>query len=120
MTRLLKSHIKAAGRRGLAIAEPWITSGKLTASAAIKAAYGVVGGVLVTATDNGGDIDVEIWDSPDATLTNDERICRVTITTTTDKVQASWGSLAGQGVEATLGIYCKVVAGDCEVEVYYK
>lgn len=99
---------------------PWSCTGFKTADAVVKATPGVLGGVLVTATDDGGDIDVIVYDSPDATLTDDIALCRVRITTTTAGAQGSFGDLAGPGVAASKGMWLDVVAGDCQVEVYYK
>ena len=100
--------------------EPWVSSGILTASTVIKAAGGLLGGVLVTATDNGGDIDVVVWDSPTATTTDDEYLARITVVTTTANAQASFVAPSSCGVQATLGIYVEVVAGHPQVIVYYK
>jgi hypothetical protein len=119
-TRLLQSKIGPAAPPSLSDSTPWISSGVLTASTVIKAKAGVLGGVLVTATDAGGDIDVIVWDSPTSTLTGDVALCRVPIPTTVSLTQESFGTPSQVGVEATLGIYVQVVAGDCEIIVYYR
>lgn len=117
-TRLLKSKVGEATPDHIKAMAPWITSGIMTADTVVKAAPGVVGGALVTATDVGGDIDVIIYDN--ASAASGVEVCRVTIPTTTAKTQASFGNLAGPGVECQNGIYVDVVAGDCQVTVYYK
>lgn len=101
-------------------AEPWIASGVLTVGTVVKAVPGLLGGVLVTATDDGGDIDVIVWDSPDSTLTDDEELARITVVETTANAQNSFATPSKEGVQAENGIYVQVVAGDCEVIVYYK
>lgn len=100
--------------------EPWSCTGFKTADAVVKAAPGVLGGIIVTATDNGGDIDVIVYDSPTSDLTGDIALARVTITTTTDKAQASFGAPSAAGIVASKGMWLDVVAGDCQVLVYYK
>ncbi len=100
--------------------QPWVSSGAITASTVIKAKSGILGGVLVTAADAGGDIDVIIWDSPDSTLTGDDVLARVTITDLIANTQASFAAPSQEGVEARNGLYAQVVAGDCRLEVYYK
>ena len=120
MARTLVDKIKGTSNWQSRIGQPWTTSGVLTASAVIKAEPGVFGGVLVIATDTGGDIDVIVWDSPTATLTDDERLCRVTIPSTVANTMDSFGNLDSPGIEATLGMYVQIVAGDCQVYVYYR
>lgn len=101
-------------------AMPWVTSGYVTTSTVIKNQTGLLGGVIVTATDAGGDIDVIVWDSPNSTLTSGEHLCRLTIPTTVANTQVSFAAPSKEGVEARNGIYVQVVAGDCQVIVYYK
>jgi hypothetical protein len=101
-------------------AEGWTSSGVLAASTVIKAEPGLLGRVDVVASDNGGDIDVVVWDSPTSTTTNDEVLARVAITTTTDHASGSWVAPSGAGVAATLGMYVQLVAGHAEIFVYYK
>jgi len=120
MTRLLKSKWGPSDPIGARDSSGWVTSGIMIASTAVKAKIGLLGGVLVTATDNGGDIDVIVWDSPDSTLTSDEYLCRITIPTTTANSQASFAAPSQVGIEALNGIYVQIVAGDCQVIVYYK
>jgi hypothetical protein len=98
----------------------WTTTGFLTGDTVVKASAGLMSGVLVTATDAGGDIDVIVYDSPTSDLTGDNAVCRVTITTTTALSQASWGAPSQAGVDCPKGIYLDVVAGDCQVIVLYK
>lgn len=100
-------------------ASPWVATGALTASAVVKNAPGLLGGVLVTTTDAGGDIDVLIYDSPDSTLTNDEILARITITEQVEHFQSSFGPPAREGVQAENGLYVHIT-GDCQVIVYYK
>ena len=99
---------------------PWDSSGAKTADAVIKATPGVLAGFSVTQTDTGGDIDVIVYDSPTSDLTGDVALGRVTINSTTALAQGSFGSLAGPGVLASKGLYLDVVAGDCQVFVYYR
>ena len=120
MTRLNKKMLSSSSPPGEVTTAPWITSGAMTASTVVSNAPSRLGGVVVTATDDGGDIDVILWDSPTSDVTSDEYLARITVTTTTAKAQASFGDLAGPGVQATLGIYVQVVAGDCQVLVYYR
>jgi hypothetical protein len=92
----------------------------MTASTVVKAKAGILGGVLVTATDNGGDIDIKVWDSPDSTLTDDDLLAQVTVVATTAKAQSSFSAPDVTGIEARKGIYVQVVAGDASIVVYYK
>lgn len=102
------------------IGQPWVASGVSTASFVVKNAPGVFGGIEVIATDTGGDIDIIVWDSPDSTLTSDERLCRVTIPATTANTMETFGDLASPGIQAKNGIYVQVVAGDAQVYVFYR
>jgi hypothetical protein len=120
MTRLLKSKIGPAAPANLFDSQPWISSGVLTASTVIKDKPGVFGGIIVIATDTGADISVKVWDSPDSTLTSDVELAWCTGTTATALAQSSIGAPSQVGVEATLGIYVEVLAGDCSFIVYYK
>ena len=99
---------------------PWSCTGIKTADAVIKATPGTLAGVVVTQTDTGGDVDVIIYDSPDSTLTDDIALCRITITSVTALTQGSFGGILGPGVVASKGLWLDVVAGDCQVIVYYK
>lgn len=119
MTRLLKKLLGNSSPPGEVITAPWISSGVLTSSAVVSADPSRFGGVLVTATDGDGDIDVIVWDSPTSTTTDDEELARVTVPTTTALTQASAGDLSGPGIQATLGIYV-AITGNCEVIVYYR
>jgi len=95
-------------------------SGLKTASAAIKAAKGILKGLTVEMTDTGGDGIVEVWDSPDSTLTGDKCLARVAVTSTTAHDMASWALPGGSvGVKASKGLYLKIVSGDVNVIVYY-
>lgn len=94
-------------------------SGLKTASVAIKAAKGILKGVTVEMTDTGGDGVVEIWDSPDSTLTNDTCLARITVTSTTSGDMSSWALPVGVGVKADNGLYLKIT-GDVNVIVYYE
>jgi hypothetical protein len=120
MTRLLSSKIGPAAPEGLFNSQPWISSGVLTASTVIKAKAGVLGGIDVIASDNGGDINVIVWDSPTATTTSDVELTRVTIETTTDHASKSHRAPSQVGIQAEFGIYVQLVAGDCEIIVYYR
>ena len=120
MARTNEGNLSLADNADSKISAPWIASGVLTASTVIKNKSGLLGGVVVIATDAGGDIDVIVWDSPDSTLTNDERLCRVTVPTTLTNTVESFGDLSSPGIQAQNGIYVQVVAGDCQVYVYYR
>lgn len=100
-------------------ASPWVATGALTASAVVKNAPGLLGGVLVTAEDADGDIDVLIYDSPDSTLTNDEILARVRVTDLISGTQDSFCAPAREGVQAENGLYVDIT-GNCQVIVYYK
>ena len=119
-TRLLRSKIGPTAHSNLHDSTSWISSGIVTTSTVIKSKPGVLGGILVTATDAGGDADVIVWDSPNSTLTNDIYLCRVTIPTTIANTQTSFATPSQVGIEAENGIYVQVVAGDCQVIAYYK
>jgi hypothetical protein len=95
-------------------------SGVKTASASIKASKGILKGVTMEMTDAGGDGVVEVWDSPDSTLTDDTCLARIAVTSTTSGDMSSWSLPVGEGVKASKGIYMKVVAGDVNVIVYYE
>lgn len=99
---------------------PWSCTGFKTADTVVKAAAGVFAGILVTATDAGGDIDVIVYDSPTSDLTGDIAVARVTIPTTVANTQGSVGDLSGPGIVMSKGIWVDVVAGDCQFLVYYK
>lgn len=94
-------------------------SGLKTASAVIKATKGVLKGVTMEMTDTGGDGVVEVWDSPDSTLTSDTCLARITVTSTTSGDMASWTLPVGVGVKADNGLYLKIT-GDVNVIVYYE
>ncbi len=98
----------------------WLSSGAKSASAVIKDTAGTVGGLLVTAMDNGGDIDVLLWNSPDGVVAGDILICRVSISEAVAKAQSSWGAPSQCGVAAPNGIYLQIESGDCQAIVYYK
>lgn len=115
-TRLLQ-HRWPASFRGRPHA--WFSSGILTGSAVIKAKAGIVGWLCVHATDNGGDIHVKVWDSPDDTLTDDVVLAQQRVSTTTSGAHRHQ-VIPLPGVEAEHGIYLEVVAGDCEAVVGYK
>lgn len=71
-------------------------SGLKTASVSIKAAKGILKGVTVEMTDTGGDGVVEVWDSPDSTLTDDICLARIRVTSTTLGDMASWSLPVGK------------------------
>ena len=118
-TRLLENNWRGPMPVEARDASPWIPSGVLTASAQIKAVRGLLGGILVTASDAGGDIVVKVWDSPNSTLTDDVCLAAVTIISTVSGAQNSFAPPSKEGVEAINGLYVQVT-GDCEVIVYYK
>jgi hypothetical protein len=99
---------------------PWTSSGLLSLSSVVSTAPCVLGEVRVTASDNGGDINLIVWDSSDATPAAHTALCRVTITTTTASVQEVFMAPSGAGVNAANGLFVQIVAGDCEYVVYYR
>ena len=99
---------------------PWTSGGLLSLSSVVSTAPCVLGQVRVTASDNGGDIDLIVWDSSDATPAAHTALCRVTITTTTASVQEVFMAPSGAGVNAANGLFVQIVAGDCEYVVYYR
>lgn len=119
-TRLLKYKTKMEDIAQTLQALPWIPTGELEASTVVKAIPGLVARLDVEAKDNGGDISVEVWDSPDATLTDDVLICRVRVITTTLGAQNYWECPLEPGTECEKGIYVKLVAGDAYINLLYK
>uniref|UniRef100_A0A6M3J154 Uncharacterized protein n=1 Tax=viral metagenome TaxID=1070528 RepID=A0A6M3J154_9ZZZZ len=99
---------------------PWIASGEQDANAIVKSGPGILGGLVVTATTDAGTANVIIWDSPDADLTDDEVLARVTVTDAVTNHQNSLGAPAYGGIEARLGIYLQIAAGNVLVNVYYQ
>ena len=120
MTRLLETHWGPTTPAQARDTVPWIASGLLTESTLIKAEPGILGGVVVTALDDGGDIIVRVWDSESATLTDDDCIAKITVADVAANYQHSFGTPSPSGVEATKGIYVEIVSGDPDVNVYYK
>jgi len=106
------------GRTWMRVGEAhhWSSSGAKVASGVIKGSAGVLGGVLVIALDDGGDIVVNVYDSPSAAAGT--LLATVHVTTKTAGAQASFGALSS-GIIASEGIYLEVQAGDCSVIVYY-
>ena len=99
---------------------PWTSGGLLSVSSVVSDEACVLGEVRVTASDNGGDIDVIVWDSSDATPGAHTALCRVTIITTTDDAQEVFMAPSGAGVNAANGLFVQIVAGHCEYVVYYR
>ena len=118
MTGLLVSKWRPGTPMQAREAEPWVASGLQTADAVIKAAPGILGGVLVTALDDGGDIVIKIWDN--ATEAAGVVLAKVTVSDTVTNYQRSFGAPSAAGVGATEGLFLEVVTGDPDVVVYYK
>ena len=95
----------------------WKSSGARATSAIIKATRGFLGGILVTASDGGGDIVVNVYDNEAAAAGT--LLAVVRITTTTTGAQASFGAPFPR-IVASNGIYLDVAAGHCSVIVYYQ
>lgn len=96
---------------------PWTTSDVVTSNEAIKAEQGVYGGAVVVADDDGGDIDVIVYDNDSAA--SGVVLDRITIIeTTADAREDSFPGLK-EGILAEDGIYVDIT-GDCEVIIYYK
>ena len=99
------------------IVQPWVSSGVFDADSVVCNAGCLLGGIMVHATDGDGDILVQVWDSPDSTLTSDVEVARVAIGLT-DKY---WRDVMfpEPGIECENGIYVDIT-GDCVVCVYYR
>ncbi len=98
---------------------PWIPTGWLAASVQVKAAPGLLGGIMVRAEDNGGDQVVKVWDTAvGATGATEVELCRVYCSATDELMVNVFFPLPG--VEAKLGIYVELSAGDAEFELYYR
>lgn len=102
---------------------PAISSGELAASAAVLAAPGRLCGVFIVHDGSANALTLEIWDSPDATLTADTQL--------TPDISIAASPAAGarsqlfwfgeDGVHAAKGIYAKMTfAGTIKFVVYYK
>ena len=111
-------YVDMYGRKWMHVGEAhhWSSSGAKIASGVLKGSAGVLGGVLVIALDDGGDIVVNVYDSPSAAAGT--LLATVHVTTKTAGAQASFGALSS-GIIASEGIYLEVQAGDCMVIVYY-
>jgi len=95
----------------------WESSGAILASGVIKASPGLLGGVVVTASDADGDIEVNIYDN--ATKAAAPLLATLRLTAKTIGAQTSFGALAG-GIIAHEGIYLDMSAGHCMAIVYYE
>lgn len=96
---------------------PWTSSDEFSASAVVKDSIGILGGLLVTADDAGGDIEVVIYDNDSAA--SGVVLARLNITTAVNNYQESFSSPSLEGILAEDGIYCEIT-GDASVIVYYK
>jgi len=119
-TRLLEYKTDMSDRAAALQSYPWIPTGELEGSTIVKAIGGLLARLDVESKDNGGDISVEVWDSPDATLTNDVLVCRVRVIITTSGAQNYWECPLEPGAECEKGIYIKLVAGDAYINLLYK
>lgn len=98
---------------------PWIPTGWLDGDEQIKAEPGLLGGIIVRAEDNGGDQIVQVWDTADGTTgAAYVELCRVYCSATDELMVNIMFPLPG--IEAKLGIYVEVSAGDVEFELYYR
>ena len=100
------------------MAKGWESSGVLSASTVIKAKYGMLGAVMVQATDNGADQVLKVWDSPDSTTTDDVILYQCDLPETTDGAR-QYAQMPLPGVVAHNGIYVEI-AGDLEFEIFYR
>ena len=118
MTRgLLEKVLSLAAPPAVVASTPWQSSGVQTASQVICAESCLLGGVVLFNTDNGADQVLNVWDSEDATTTNDIELIRVSnVATDEEGVPIMFPS---PGIQARNGLYV-AVAGDLEYVVYYK
>jgi hypothetical protein len=98
---------------------PWEASGLLSGSTVIKNKPGLLGGIIVTITDEGVADYIKVWDSPDATTTDDVELARITLAEGTNLGQQCVVMFPVPGVYAHLGIYVEV-SGSLEYEIYYR
>lgn len=102
---------------------PAISSGELDASAAVLAALGRLCGVFIVHDGTAEELVLELWDSPDATLTGDKQLTPdITIGASAAagaRSQLFW--FGEDGIHAAKGIYAKLTcAGAAKFVVYYK
>lgn len=102
---------------------PALSSGEQTASAAIFASPARLCGVFIVHDGSANALTLEIWDSPDSTLTGDIQL--------TPDISIGASPAAGalsqlfwfddEGIKAYKGIYAKLTfAGSAKYVVYYK
>jgi hypothetical protein len=120
MTRLLKSKIGPDARSDLMDSQSWISSGVLTDSTLIKAKGGVLGGILVTAYDSGGDIYLELYDTNTTPVMADVCLCEIQITTPIEGAQVYWIAPSQVGVQFENSLYLLKETGDFGAIVYYR
>ena len=97
---------------------PWIPSGWLDASDQIKAAPGLLGGILVRAADNDGNGIIQVWDTATGATTAAEVEMARVYCSATDELMI-WVPFPLPGIEAIYGIYVEVTE-DVEYEIYYR
>ena len=102
---------------------PAISSGELAASTAVLAAPGRLCGVFIVHDGTAADLVLEIWDSPDSTLTSDTQLTPdITIAASPAagaRSQLFW--FGEDGIHAAKGIYAKITCtGTKKFVVYYK
>lgn len=110
---------KSAGEERIVV--PIEASGIFTASSVIKNVPGMLHGIIVTITTEGAADVLKVWDSPDATTTDDVELARVTLAAGTNLGQQAIIMLPSPGVYAHLGIYVEVCGqAALEYEIYYR
>jgi len=116
--RLLLNSVRPASTSTEKLAVAWESSGVLAASTVIKAKPGLLGAVMVQTTDNGTDQVLKVWDSPDATMTDDVILYQCELPEATDGAR-QYVKFPMPGIQAHLGIYIEI-AGDLEYEIIYR
>jgi len=99
-------------------ARPWVSSGVLTGDSVIKNLPGVLGAVMIQATDNGTDHVVKVYDSPNDTLTDDVIVYQCDLPEATDGAR-QYVCFPVPGIKMRNGIYVDIT-GDLEYEIYYR
>jgi len=116
--RLLLNSVRPASTSTEKLCVPWESSGVLAAGATIKAKPGLLGAIMVQATDTGVDQVLKVWDSPDATVTDDVILYQCDLPEATDGAR-QYVMFPMPGIQAHLGIYVEI-AGALEYEIIYR
>jgi len=119
-TRLLEYKTKMEDHALTLLASPWIPTGLFTSDTQVKAEPGLLGFICVRATDNGGDIQVSVWDTAVGATTAAEVVVSDMWVTVTRAGAHQSELFPLPGIECKHGIYVEVVAGDCVIHLLYK